>query len=129
MFTAADVRQWLTQAQHLDLTDATSRRGILLLEQLVAALVPKETSLLPNYPNPFNPETWVPYQLSEPAEVTLHIYLCEWGPWFGRWRWGISLRECIITKTVRRIGMEKMKLVRLLPVVFIFIHCLQVILL
>ena len=74
MFTAADVRQWLTQAQHLDLTDATSRRGILLLEQLVAALVPKETSLLPNYPNPFNPETWVPYQLSEPAEVTLHIY-------------------------------------------------------
>ena len=74
ILTAADVRQWLTQAQHLDLTDATSRRGILLLEQLVAALVPKETSLLPNYPNPFNPETWIPYQLSEPAEVTLHIY-------------------------------------------------------
>ena len=74
ILTAADVRQWLTQAQHLDLTGATSRRGILLLEQLVAALVPKETSLLPNYPNPFNPETWIPYQLSEPAEVTLHIY-------------------------------------------------------
>ena len=30
--------------------------------------------LLPNYPNPFNPETWIPYQLSEPAEVTLTIY-------------------------------------------------------
>ena len=26
MFTTADVRQWLTQAQHLDLTDATSQR-------------------------------------------------------------------------------------------------------
>ena len=32
------------------------------------------TSLLPNYPNPFNPETWIPYQLSEPADVTLTIY-------------------------------------------------------
>ncbi len=32
------------------------------------------TLLLPNYPNPFNPETWIPYQLSETAEVTLHIY-------------------------------------------------------
>ena len=32
------------------------------------------TFLLPNYPNPFNPETWIPYQLSEPAEVTVSIY-------------------------------------------------------
>lgn len=36
--------------------------------------VPETTSLLPNYPNPFNPETWIPYQLSEPAEVKLTIY-------------------------------------------------------
>ncbi len=35
---------------------------------------PTETVLLLNYPNPFNPETWIPYQLSEPAEVTLTIY-------------------------------------------------------
>ena len=27
-----------------------------------------------NYPNPFNPETWIPYQLAAPAEVTLTIY-------------------------------------------------------
>ena len=33
-----------------------------------------ETALLPNYPNPFNPETWIPYQLSKPADVTLSIY-------------------------------------------------------
>ena len=32
------------------------------------------TRLLPNYPNPFNPETWIPYQLSEPAEVAVSIY-------------------------------------------------------
>jgi len=36
--------------------------------------LPEATSLLPNYPNPFNPETWIPYQLAKPAEGTLHIY-------------------------------------------------------
>ena len=33
-----------------------------------------ETKLLPNYPNPFNPETWIPYQLSEAAHVRIRIY-------------------------------------------------------
>ena len=50
------------------------QRAIANLEQLLAALMPKETALLANYPNPFNPETWIPYQLAEPAEVTLRIY-------------------------------------------------------
>ena len=77
ILTATDVRHWLTQAQQVNLTDATSQRGILILEQLLAALIPKETSLLPNYPNPFNPETWIPYQLATPAEVTLHIYAVD----------------------------------------------------
>ena len=36
--------------------------------------MPKETILLPNYPNPFNPETWIPYQLANPADVALTIY-------------------------------------------------------
>ena len=34
----------------------------------------EETKLLPNYPNPFNPETWIPYQLSEVSTVTVKIY-------------------------------------------------------
>ncbi len=50
------------------------QRAIANLGQLLAALMPKETALLANYPNPFNPETWMPYQLAEPAEVTLRIY-------------------------------------------------------
>ena len=74
MLTTTDVQQWLSQAQHLDLTDPTSQRGIRFLEQLLAALTPKETALLPNYPNPFNPETWIPYQLAKPADVTVSIY-------------------------------------------------------
>ena len=74
MLTAADVQHWLSQARQLALTDATSRKGILFLEQLLAALVPKQTLLLPNYPNPFNPETWIPYQLASPSQVWITIY-------------------------------------------------------
>ena len=64
----------MAQAQGLDLTDATSQQGVLFLEQLLAALTPKDTALLSNYPNPFNPETWIPYRLAEDADVTLTIY-------------------------------------------------------
>ena len=39
-----------------------------------AAAIPKETALHPNYPNPFNPETWIPYQLQKPADVQISIY-------------------------------------------------------
>lgn len=39
--------------------------------------LPAHTTLLPNYPNPFNPETWIPYHLAESAEVTLRIYSTE----------------------------------------------------
>ena len=37
-------------------------------------MLPNETALLSNYPNPFNPETWIPYQLAKSANVTLTIY-------------------------------------------------------
>ena len=72
--TAADIQKWLTQAQHLDRADTRVQSGIRFLEQLLAALIRKETTLLANYPNPFNPETWIPYQLAKPADVTLRIY-------------------------------------------------------
>jgi hypothetical protein len=36
--------------------------------------IPDETKLLPNFPNPSNPETWIPYRLAEDAFVTLTIY-------------------------------------------------------
>ena len=36
--------------------------------------VVEQTQLLPNYPNPFNPETWIPYQLANPSDVRITIY-------------------------------------------------------
>ena len=74
IFTIADIQKWLAQAHGLDLTDPKLQSGIRFLEQLLAVLVPKETELLHNYPNPFNPETWIPYRLAEDAFVTLTIY-------------------------------------------------------
>ena len=76
-FTRAEVELWLRQAQQLNLTDAISQRGIGFLESLLVLLTPQETALLANYPNPFNPETWIPYQLADPAEVTLRIYAVD----------------------------------------------------
>ncbi len=72
--TAVEVEGWLTDARALQVKDPIMKRGFLVLEQLLAALTPRETELLSNYPNPFNPETWIPYRLSEDAFVTLTIY-------------------------------------------------------
>lgn len=72
--TAADVQQWLTLARQVDRNDAGYQRGILVLAQFLAALTPKGTALLPNYPNPFIVETWIPYQLAESADATVSIY-------------------------------------------------------
>ena len=36
--------------------------------------MPEVTALLANYPNPSNPETWIPYQLAKSADVSLTIY-------------------------------------------------------
>ena len=74
VLTPAAVRAWLTDAQALQITDPIMERGIVVLQQLLAALTPTETQLLANYPNPFNPETWIPYRLAQDAFVTLTIY-------------------------------------------------------
>ncbi len=45
-----------------------------MLEQLLETLRPTETVLLANYPNPFNPETWIPYRLAHATDVQVTIY-------------------------------------------------------
>ena len=68
------LREWLVQAEAADDGSLVFRQGIANLKRLLAVLPPEETALLTNYPNPFNPETWIPYQLATEAEVQIHIY-------------------------------------------------------
>ena len=72
--TAVEVQGWLTDAISLEVKDVIMKRGIAVLGQLLIALTPAVTELLPNYPNPFNPETWIPYRLAEDGFVRLTIY-------------------------------------------------------
>ena len=76
----------LTDWSPFQLLSPHAQQGLLQLSELVNSLtrstsatretqpVPEKTSLLANYPNPFNPETWIPYQLSKAADVTLTLY-------------------------------------------------------
>ena len=51
-----------------------AQRALLYLQHLLASARPDETVLLANYPNPFNPETWIPYHLAESTDVKVNIY-------------------------------------------------------
>ena len=75
----------LTDWSPFQLLSPHAQQGLLQLSELVNSLtrstsatretqLPEKTSLLANYPNPFNPETWIPYQLAKPADVTLTLY-------------------------------------------------------
>ena len=70
----AVIRAWIAQAQIENDGSLVFQNGIANLQRLLASLIPERTALLANYPNPFNPETWIPYQLAAPTEVTLHIF-------------------------------------------------------
>ena len=70
--------EWALNILHAENTGSPAfRRGIAKFEQLLALLVPDKTLLLANYPNPFNPETWIPYQLAKSADVTVSIYAAD----------------------------------------------------
>ena len=70
----AMIEAWIAQARLEDDGSLVFKQGIENLQNLLASLIPEETALHHNYPNPFNPETWIPYQLAAPAEVALTIY-------------------------------------------------------
>ncbi|MCG9134655.1 T9SS type A sorting domain-containing protein, partial [Candidatus Poribacteria bacterium] len=66
--------------EQIDLLIATNDRSpaamrtLVYLQQLIAMARPEKTQLLANYPNPFNPETWMPYELATDTNVRITIY-------------------------------------------------------
>ena len=66
--------------EQIDLLIATNDRSpaalrtLIYLQQLLVTARPEKTLLLANYPNPFNPETWIPYELATDTDVRLTIY-------------------------------------------------------
>ena len=56
------------------ITTEDVKQSLIQLPNLVVYEIPAETELLSNYPNPFNPETWIPYRLASEADVLLSIY-------------------------------------------------------
>ena len=96
-------------------------RSIALLESVLATRRPDKTHLLPNYPNPFNPETWIPYHLANPSQVEITIY--DTGARLSATSiWVISRRGTIRVGAVRCIGMAATILVKRCRVVSISIN-------
>ena len=71
---AATIQAWIAQAEFENDGSIAFQRGIANLQRLLASLIPEKTALLANYPNPFNPETWIPYHLANPSNVQITIY-------------------------------------------------------
>ena len=78
-FTSEEALRWIQDARDI----GADAQTIAVLEQFLAVLTqvtqptPEKTVLLANYPNPFNPETWIPYQLAQSAEVTISIHAID----------------------------------------------------
>ena len=78
-FTAEDVQQWIQDAQDIgaDPQMTAILERFLAVGTRMAQPTPEKTVLLANYPNPFNPETWIPYQLAQPAEIAISIHAAD----------------------------------------------------
>ena len=72
--TPETIQRWIGILRVEDDGSAIFDLGIANLEALLASRIPTETRLLLNYPNPFNPETWIPYQLAEATDVRVMIH-------------------------------------------------------
>ena len=75
------IQAWIDMAPVADDGSEAFQRGIANLKRLLLDIgntnlrsLPAETALLSNYPNPFNPETWIPYHLASDSDVTFTIY-------------------------------------------------------
>ena len=70
----SQTQAWIDEARARDDGSVVYQRGLPALERILRAMTPAATALLPNYPNPFNPETWIPFDIAEDADATVRIY-------------------------------------------------------
>ena len=73
IFTQEQLRELIAETKARKNISSSYQKGLAVLEQFFGLATPKKTALLANYPNPFNPETWIPYQLAKPSKVVLSI--------------------------------------------------------
>jgi len=68
---------YLYRIENVDFSGKTYLSKIIQVtvgKQINVNPIPKVTVLMQNFPNPFNPETWIPYQLALDTDVTINIY-------------------------------------------------------
>lgn len=78
------IQAWIARAHAENDGSLVFQQGIANLQRLLTLLMPKKTVSLANYPNPFNPETWIPYQLANACNVEITIYDMQ-GALSGGW--------------------------------------------
>lgn len=74
MIEVRDANGELIRTLHHEIDAMDIRRAFTELVLTAEDLKPRRTALLANYPNPFNPETWIPYQLARDTHAAIHIY-------------------------------------------------------
>ena len=69
-----NIGQAIDQLEYKANRSPAEELALNVLKAILPQKLPTRTKLLANYPNPFNPETWIPFQLSQDASVTATIY-------------------------------------------------------
>ena len=71
--TDASLKRVVGPIRHLVTIDDITK-AYTSLKLKLSDVIPLFSALLANYPNPFNPDTWIPFQLADGARVTIRIY-------------------------------------------------------